>query len=70
MVQTGYDLAADMIFGWKPKQEAFPVAPIPLHYSYGDCDDLVNSLTGSRLIYLGPRIPTSLQVHKLYANQK
>ena len=71
MVSSGYDLEADMMFGWKPDEDALPGAPIPLHYNFGRCEIPMNPFTNSipDPIYLGARIPTSLQVHKMFANR-
>jgi len=62
LVQSGYDLEADMMFGWRPENLDIPGAPIPLHYNYGRCAIPVNPYTNSipEPLYLGARIPTSL----------
>ena len=72
MVQSGYDLMADMFFGWKPEEESIAGAPIPLNYNFGHCNIPVNIFTNQipDPLYLGPRIPTSLQVHKMFGNRK
>jgi len=63
-----------MIFGWRPQtaQNVIATAPIPLYYNYGNLTIPANPQTGQAPapIYLGPRIPTTLQVHKLFANRE
>ena len=34
LIKSGFNLNADMMFGWKPEDGAMASAPIPLHYSY------------------------------------
>jgi hypothetical protein len=59
LVRTGISMAADMFLGWRPKKE-FSGAPIPLYYNF---EEFSVEKEGEP-IYLGPRIPNSIEVHK------
>lgn len=72
LVKSGIDLQPDMIHGWRPKTTAVIFgAPIPLHYNFDHHEMPVDPATQKpyEALYLGPRIPTSLQVHKSFANR-
>jgi hypothetical protein len=60
-----------MKFGWKPEKTSIPGAPIPLHYNFRITKIPINPFTNliPEPIFLGPRIPTSLQAHKIFANK-
>lgn len=70
LIKTGVSVKADMKFGWKPKEE-ISGCPIPLYYDFEHFQIPLNPLTKKHYIplYLGIRIPNSLQVHRIYSNR-
>jgi hypothetical protein len=64
LVRTGISMDADMNFGWRPKKE-FSGAPIPLYYDYEEFEVEKEG----ELIYYGPRIHNSIEVHRQFANK-
>lgn len=70
LIRTGVSVASDMKFGWKPKGQTSG-APIPLNYNFEPFVIPKNPETNQKYkpIYLGPRIPNSLLVHKAFANK-
>ena len=56
------------MFGWRPKPSKVEITPIPLcfarvEYNFHDVID------NERVLYLGPRPQTSIQVHDKFANK-
>jgi hypothetical protein len=73
LVNSGYDLKIDMKLGWRPENDRISGAPIPLHYEFQSQEhSYTDPLTGQNVppLYLGPRIPNSLTMHRWYANKE
>lgn len=61
-----------MKLGWRPVNP-YSGAPIPLYYAYGNYDAHINynTLDPTKVPrFLGPRIPNSLQMHRLWAKKE
>lgn len=71
LIRTGVSIQADIRMGWRPKNP-YSGAPIPLFYEYECFSDIAWDSTDPKQIpiYLGPRVPTSLQLHKAYAKKE
>ena len=66
-------MKVDMKLGWKPDKDRISGAPIPLHYEFCSQEhSFTDPITGLLVppLYLGPRIPNSLTMHKWYANKE
>jgi hypothetical protein len=61
-------MKADSMFGWKPQAVKHEVTPIPLCFSLVDynTEDVIRP---ERILYLGPRYLTSLQMHECFCNK-
>lgn len=72
LIKSGVSIAADMRFGWRPEQKDASGAPIPLHYDFEPVQIPINPATNKQfsILYLGPRINTSTEVHKKFANKE
>jgi len=70
LIKSGVSVAADLRFGWRPQEKEISGAPIPLHYDFESFSVPINPATNKPYIveYLGPRIQTSHDVHKKFAN--
>jgi hypothetical protein len=68
----GGSMAVDMKLGWRPANP-YSGAPIPLYYAYGNYDahiDYACMDPAKAPRFLGPRIPNSLQMHRLWAKKE
>lgn len=69
----GGSIAQDIKLGWRPANP-YSGAPIPLYYEFEElADENVNLYSKDPThvpIYLGPRIPNSLQVHRQYSKRE
>lgn len=70
LIKSGVSIAADLRFGWRPVEKELHGAPIPLHYDYEQFTVPKNPATNRlyQVLYFGPRIQTSYDVHKKFAN--
>lgn len=70
LIKSGVSIAADLKFGWRPIEKELHGAPIPLHYDYEQFQVPKDPTTGKSYMveYFGPRIQTSHDVHKKFAN--
>lgn len=69
---TSGSLAVDMRFGWRPANP-YSGAPIPLYYDFANYDEDIDYFSKDPVkvpIFLGPRIPNSLQMHRLWSRQE
>ena len=65
------DIIYDVKMGWKPEEQELSGAPIPLMYNFDQIQvKEYDQETGLPIepLYLGPRWPTSTQMHKSFAN--
>lgn len=69
LIRTGVSIAADLKMGWKPRNP-FSGAPIPLYYDFTNYKLSTDGKSKHELIYYGPRIPNSINVHKLFSSKK